>query len=75
MSTPPPTVAPSAAQSSVPTDEAEPSESAGADNGSESTDAVEPGDDNEASEGPDEQSTGASRKALPGPGTTSNPTR
>ena len=69
----PPTVAPSSGQSPVPTDEAEPSESAGTDNGSESTDAVEPGDDNEASEGPDELSTNQP-ESTPRPGTTLLPT-
>ena len=57
----------------VPTDEAEPSESAGTDTGSESTDAVEPGDDNEASEGPDERSTNQP-ESTPRPGTTLLPT-
>jgi len=69
----PPTVAPSPGQSPVPTDEAEPSASAGEGNGSTSTDTVEPGDDNEASEAPDEQSTNQPQRTQRS-GTTSNPT-
>ena len=69
----PPTAAPSAGQSPLPTDEGEPSQSADESYGTEPSDAIEPGGDNEASEGPDDLSTNQPGTTAR-PRTTSNPT-